>query len=120
MAVRFYKGASLQTTRSINQKGKSPAVQSNSMKGMPGRIDTAQKRDSSDTLNGPAIKVKHPGPIGKRGGAHRANQQKGKGSTDKSYRATSTARPGTYSSSNVGHNGRMEKLIGKARMSTEK
>jgi hypothetical protein len=44
MAARFYAGASLKSTRSLSQLDKSPAVQKNSMKGLPGFIRTTADR----------------------------------------------------------------------------
>ena len=81
----------------------------NTMKGMPGTINATAHRDSSDTLTGKGFGPKREGPIGSKGGAHRANKQNGRGSTDPSYRASST-----------GHPGRIEKLFGKAKSSWEK
>jgi hypothetical protein len=115
MAARFYKGASLGTTSSTKQEGKSPAVQSNSMHGMPGRIKTGQDASSAGLASSPGVGIKKAGPIGQKGGPHRANQQKGKGSTDTSYRATSTGPAGKIVGS-----GKMESLKGRARTSWEK
>lgn len=79
----------------------------NTMKGMPGRIKVAGTTSSAG-LKGPSVGPHKGGPIGQKGGAHRANHQSGIGTT-KNYRAAST-----------GHPGRIERLAGKARMSTEK
>lgn len=115
MAARFYKGASIQATRTTSQQGKSAAVQSNSMHGMPGRIKTGQDTSSSGLASSPGVGIKKPGPIGHRSGAHRANKQSGGGSTDRSYRATSTGPAGRITSS-----GKMESLKGRAKTSWER
>lgn len=80
----------------------------NTMKGMPGRIKVAGSASNILTGKG-GSGPKREGPIGQKGGLHRANNQSGRGTTTKSYRAAST-----------GHPGRVERLIGHARMSTEK
>jgi hypothetical protein len=79
----------------------------NTMKGMPGRIKVAG--GCKNILKGPHVEPHKGGPIGSKSGAHRANDQRGAGTTAKSYRATST-----------GHPGRVERLVGHAKMSTEK
>lgn len=115
MAARFYKGASVHATNTTKQEGKSPPVQSNSMHGMSGRIKTGQDTSSSGLASSPGVGIKKPGPIGQKGGAHRANKQSGGGSTDKSYRASSTGPAGKITAS-----GKMESLKGRARTSWEK
>lgn len=124
MSARFAQGTSLATTKRTFQKGKTPPPQSNSMKGMPGSINTAQKRDSSDILTGKGSSIKSVGPIGKKGAPSRANHgaSHATGSMDKSYRATSTAKPGKITSQRVAPSGagKMESLRGKAKFSSEK
>ncbi len=133
MAARFTHGASVAQTRNISQAGKSPAVQKNSMKGMPGRIKTGQDTSSSGLASsapvGPrfnmgtslettkrTVALRSQGAyIGKRGAPHRANKQNGGGSTDKSYRATSTGPAGRITNS-----GKMESLKGRAKTSWER
>jgi hypothetical protein len=183
MAIRYAEGQSLHSTRNIAQAGKTAAVQRNSMKGMPGFINT-----KADASSGGLAKSKPVAPrfnmgeslattrrtiamksqgayIGKRakpGGEHYsgkyADNGKFRGSSDKSYRATSMTAPGRlepntaplriekgsekegpkrgqptrgakmggvhsanrFSASGAGHPGRMEKLRGRARMSTER
>lgn len=107
MAARFYKGASIQATRDVTPAGRQ-SPRTNTMKGMPGRIAGGGSATNILTAKGGAG-PKREGAIGQKGGAHRANNQSGRGTTTKSYRAAST-----------GHPGRIESLIGKARMSTEK
>jgi hypothetical protein len=107
-------GESVATTRSIKQDSKTPAVQKNSMRGMPGFI-----RTKTDRSSGGLTSAKPVGPkfnmgeslettkrttalasqgayIGKRGGsgAARMNSAKFRGSSDESYRATSTGPAG--------------------------
>lgn len=124
MSARFAQGTSLATTKRTFQKGKTPPPQSNSMKGMPGSINTAQHRDDSDVLTGKAIGPVKTKPVGQKTGAHRANHgaSNARGSMDKSYRATSTAKPGKITSQSVAPSGagKMESLRGKAKFSSEK
>jgi hypothetical protein len=113
--AKFYDGASIKATRMLSQMDKSPAVQRNSMKGLPGFIKTGQ-----DTSSGGLASSKPVGPrfnagethetttktrqfrksqgayIGRRGGSGSPDMNAGKfrGSSDKSYRATSTGPAG--------------------------
>ena len=80
----------------------------NTMKGMPGRIKVAGKTSAAGLKGAGHTGPKRAGPIGQKGGPHRANNQTGMGTT-RSYRAAST-----------GHPGRIERMIGHAKMSTEK
>lgn len=117
--ARFYEGASMKTTRSLNQQDKVKAVQKNSMKGLPGFI-----RTKADSSSGGLADSKPVGPrfnageshetttktrqfrksqgaeIGRRGGSANPDMVTGKfrGSSDRSYRATSTAAPGRIAS----------------------
>lgn len=126
MGASFTKGDSVATTNKITGAGAkySRAPDGNTMKGMRGSINTAQKRDSSDTLNGKGGGPHREGPVGHKGGAHRATHgaAQAEGSMDKSYRATSTAKPGKVASQGVAPSGggKMESLRGKARTSWEK
>lgn len=118
MAARFYEGASIHATKTLSQADKTAAVQRNSMKGLPGFI-----RTKTDASNGGLKGAKPVGPrfnegesmattrkttamrmqgayIGKRGssGSPRMDAGKFRGSSDKSYRATSTGPAGRISS----------------------
>ncbi len=114
--ARFTAGDTMKTTHTTTPPPGQPQHKANTMKGMPGRINTAQKRDSSDTLTGKGFGPHREGPVGQKGGAHRANHgaAQARGSQDKSYKATSTAKPGTYAK------GMMESLKGRAKTSWEK
>lgn len=104
----------MKATRSLNQADKTPAVQRNSMKGLPGYIKTGQ-----DGSSGGLTDAKPVGPrfnmgtslettkrttalasqgayIGKRKSSGNPDMSTGKfrGSSDKSYRATSTGPAG--------------------------
>lgn len=101
MPAKFYEGASLKTTRTISQDRKVPPPQSNSMKGMPGFIKTTQDKSSGGLKDSSGMGPHREGPIGKRstpGGLHftgkYADNGKFRGSSDKSYRATSTGPAG--------------------------
>jgi hypothetical protein len=178
MAIRYAEGQSLHSTRSIAQAGKSPAVQRNSMKGMPGFIQTKADASSGGLAKGKPVPPRFNAGethettrktiqmrkgqgayIGRKGGSHmKFDAGKFRGSSDKSYRATSMTAPGhivsnkvslktekgtehegpklgkpprgapmggvhtanRFSASGAGHPGRMEKLRGRARMSTER
>lgn len=124
MTARFTQGASLASTKKTTHFGKQAPPQSNSMKGMPGSINTAQKRDSSDVLTGKTVGTKQTGPIGKKGGQDIAKHgaSTAKGSMDKSYRAISTAKPGKITSQKTVPSGagKMESLKGKAKFSMER
>jgi hypothetical protein len=150
MAAKFYDGASIKSTRMLSQQGKSPAVQSNSMKGLPGFIKTGQDKSSGGLVDGKGIGPHREGPIGKRGGSGNPDMDAGKfrGSSDKSYRATSTGpagriasnkgepekrgssekegpargkpKSGFHQSVSRGHPGRMESLRGRAKTSWER
>jgi len=147
MPAKFYDGASIKATRTTSQLGKSPPVQRNSMKGLPGFIKTGQDASSGGLTNSAGIGPKREGPIGKRGASGSPNMDSGKfrGSSDKSYRATSTG-PGGTIQSNKGqpqsrgkseregpargkptsgfhqstHRGKMESLRGRAKTSWER
>jgi hypothetical protein len=115
MAIRFAQGTSLATTKKTAQVGKVAPPQSNTMKGMPGFLRTKQDPSSSGLTghvgSGKSAKSKdiksfgphREGDVPSRkatGYDTRKNWQStpGKGgSTDKSYRATSTAAPATIS-----------------------
>lgn len=128
MAARFYEGASIKVSRSLNQQGKTPAVQKNSMKGLPGYIKTTQDRSSGGLASskpvGPrftvgtslkttketrALRSSQGAEIGTRakpGDKHYtgkyADNGKFRGSSDKSYRATSTGPAGKITSTRNG------------------
>ena len=103
MAIRFYEGASMKSTKILSQAGKSAAVQKNSMKGLPGFIQTKADASSGGLTKGKGIGPHREGTIGKRGSGSPAkfNAVKFRGSSDKSYRATSTATPGKIVSNTV-------------------
>lgn len=88
-----------------------------SMKGMPGFIKTGQDASTGGLKNSGGVGPKKPGPIGSRGGtsvkAH-FTADKSRGSSDKSYRATSTGPAGKVTQ------GKMESLRGRAKFSTER
>jgi len=146
MSVRFSQGQSMKTTETTRQFGKSPSVQRNSMKGLPGFIKTGQDKSSGGLVDGKGIGPKREGPIGRRGGSGSPSMDSGKfrGSSDKSYRATSTGAPGRIASNKgepskrgmsekegpkrgqpsrgfyQGGSGKMESLRGRAKTSWEK
>jgi hypothetical protein len=119
MAAKFYAGASMHATRTTAQQDKTAAVQRNSMKGLPGFI-----RTSADTSSGGLAKSKPVAPrfnageshttttatrqfrkgqgasIGRRGGSGspKMDSKKFRGSSDTSYRATSTGPAGKIAS----------------------
>lgn len=145
MAVRFTIGTNTKSTRDTAQAGKVPAVQKNSMKGLPGYVKTTQDASDGGLKNKSGIGPHREGSIGKRGSSGAASMDAGKfrGSSDKSYRATSTGpagkiatnkgAPATRSGSekegpkrgkptsgfHQGGSGKMESLRGKARTSWE-
>lgn len=94
MAIRFTQGASLHATRVITKPSVNP--ERNSMKGMRGYITTGQDKSSGGLKDKSGIGPKREGPIGRKGGsgAPRMDSGKFRGSSDKSYRATSTGAPG--------------------------
>ena len=101
MPARFYEGASLKSTRSISQEGKVAPPQSNSMKGLPGFIKTTADTSAGGLNKQKQVGPHREGPIGKRsksGGEHftgkYADNGKFRGSSDVSYRATSTGPAG--------------------------
>lgn len=101
MAAKFYDGASLKATRSLAQADKTPPPQKNSMKGLPGFIKTGQDASDAGLKDRTGMGPHREGPIGKRahpGDAHYsgkyADNGKFRGSSDKSYRATSTGAAG--------------------------
>lgn len=106
MAARFYKGASVEQTNKLSAAHKVPPPQSNTMKGMPNPIGVAGHAKNILTSKGGAG-PKREGPVGSRGGSHISRS--GRGTTTSNYRAAST-----------GHPGRMEKLVGHCKMSSEK
>ena len=115
MAIAFTKGDTMRTTRVITK----PAVghKSNSMKGMPGFIKTGQDTSSGGLAISPGVGPKKPGPIGQRGGGSAKSHftaEKSRGSSDKSYRATSTGPAGKIT------RGKMESLRGRAKFSMER
>lgn len=121
MAAKFTEGASLRATRSTAQQQKSAPVQRNSMKGMPGFLKTTTDRSSGHLTSskpvGPRFNMgeslettqrttalaSQGAYIGRRGkgSASRMDSAKFGGSSDKSYRATSTG-PAASISSNQG------------------
>lgn len=105
MAALFTKGDSISTTRRTTapNKASEPAKQSKSRMGMPGAIKTSQDKSSSGLANpsmargGKIAQTGGPRAIPSRKGESRTNWQAAAttgGSQDKSYRATSTSRPG--------------------------
>jgi hypothetical protein len=119
MPARFTQGASIKATRTISQADKVAPPQKNTMKGLPGFIRTTMDRSSGGLASakpvGPRFTVgtslattsatkafrKSQGAyIGKRGGSGAANMDSAKfrGSSDKSYRATSTGPAGKIAS----------------------
>ena len=116
MAARFYSGASLKATRTISSQNPKTGQQGRGMKaGIPGFIKTGQDASQGGLTNSTGIGPHKPGPVGQKGGAHRANKQSGRGSTDKSYRATSTGPAGK-----IVRSGKMESLRGHALTSSER
>jgi hypothetical protein len=115
MAIAFTKGDSLKTTRTLTKAA--VGHQGNSMKGMPGHIKTGQDTSSGGLKNSSGIGPHKPGPIGKKGAtsvkAH-FTAAKSRGSSDKSYRATSTGPAGKITQ------GKMESLRGRAKFSMER
>lgn len=94
MASRFTQGTSDRTTRVTSK----PAV--NPMRGslgMPGFVKTGQDTSSGGLANMKGNGPHREGPIGKRGspGVKTMDANKARGSSDKSYRATSTGPGGT-------------------------
>ena len=88
------------------------------MKGMPGHIKTGQDTSSGGLKNSSGIGPNRAGPIGRKGGGSTVKQHfsaaKSRGSSDKSYRATSTGPAGKITT------GKMEGLRGRAKFSTER
>lgn len=94
MASRFTQGASEGVTRTITKKAVDPRP---GMHGMPGYVKTGQDASSGALTGGSGMGPKREGPIGKKGGSGSPNMDAAKfrGSSDKSYRATSTGPGGT-------------------------
>lgn len=115
MAIAFTKGDSVKTTRTITKAA--VGHKGNSMKGLPGFIKTGQDTSSGGLTNSSGVGPKKPGPIGQKGGGsvkQHFTAAKSRGSSDKSYRATSTGPAGKISG------GKMEAMRGRARFSGEK
>lgn len=115
MAIRFTQGASLRATRVISKPAVNP--EKNSMKGMRGYITTGQDTSDGGLKDKSGIGPKREGPIGKKGGSGAANMDSGKfrGSSDKSYRATSTGKPGRVVSNKSSPSRSMSEKEGPAR-----
>jgi hypothetical protein len=94
LASRFTQGTSEHTTRIITKKSVDPKP---GMHGMPGFVKTGQDASSGGLANMKGSGPRREGPIGKRGsaGLKAMDSSKARGSTDKSYRATSTGPGGT-------------------------
>ena len=92
--ARFTQGTSEHTTRITSKPAVNPMRGS---MGMPGFIKTGQDTSSGGLASTKGSGVHREGPIGKRGSAGIKNMDtsKARGSTDKSYRATSTGPGGT-------------------------
>lgn len=108
MPAKFYDGASIKATRTTSQFSKVPPPQSNSMKGLPGFIATGQDASDAGLKDSRGMGPHREGPIGR----HTGKTVKGafdtgkfRGSSDKSYRATSTG-PGGKVESNRGEPGK--------------
>lgn len=101
MAARFTQGASIKTTRTINQAHKVAPPQSNSMKGLPGFIRTKADTSSGGLASSKGVGPKREGAIGRHTGStvrSKFDAGKFRGSSDRSYRATSTGPAGSISS----------------------
>lgn len=100
MAARFTQGASIQTTRTTRPPNKVAPPQSNSMKGLPGFVKTKQDASDGGLTDAKGVGPHREGPIGRKGhgGAGYMDGGKFRGSSDKSYRATSTGPAGSISS----------------------
>lgn len=105
MAARFSKGTAGNPPGVKNiQSGKVAEPRTSghnlrpgsTMPGMPGFINTGQDKSSGGLISSAGVGPKREGPIGSKGGAHRANggATQARGSMDKSYRATSTGSAG--------------------------
>lgn len=94
MASRFTQGTSEHTTRIITKKSVDPKP---GMHGMPGFVKTGQDTSAGGLANMKGSGPHREGPIGKKGssGPLYADQRKFRGSSDKSYRATSTGPGGS-------------------------
>ncbi len=94
MASRFTQGTNEKTTRVIVKKAVDPRP---GMHGMPGYVKTGQDGSSGGLASSKGSGPHREGPIGKKGssGPLYADTQKFRGSSDKSYRATSTGPGGT-------------------------
>ena len=92
--VRFTQGTSEKTTRTTSKPAVNPMRGS---MGMPGFVKTGQDASSGGLASSKGVGPHREGPIGKRGssGVLNADTRKAVGSTDKSYRATSTGPGGT-------------------------
>lgn len=157
MGVRFNAGQSVHTTKTTRNFGAAPsrAPDGNTMKGLRGFIKTGQDVSDGGLRDSRGVGPKREGPIGTRakpGDAHYtgkyADNGKFRGSSDKSYRATSTGpagkvvsnkgtpqsrgksesegpsrgapRAGKPMQGKGGFNGKMESLRGRALTSYEK
>jgi hypothetical protein len=139
MAARFSPGVSARTPpgiKNVQQRGKvsEPAqglgpkggpIRGNTMSGLPGYIKTTQDKSSSGLKGGSGSGPKREGPIGKAGGRRGNWQTSSKlgGSSDYSYRATSTGRAGAVKVMGKpkapASRGTMESLRGRAKTSYE-
>jgi hypothetical protein len=117
MGAKFTKGDSVKTTRTLSAKNPLPDVRTAShvlepgstMPGMPSHIKAGQSDSRGSAQGGKGVGPKREGPIGHKGGSGAKKLAKAApGMSTKSYKSEST-----------GHPGRLEKLSGKARMSTE-
>lgn len=102
-AACFAEGMSVEATRKIS--GNNPTHNTrNTMKGMPGHINTGANASTGGAKGGSGAGPKREGPIGKKGS---------------SGPFPMTAK-GTMSKNALGHPGRMESLRGRAKTSYEK
>jgi hypothetical protein len=92
--ARFTQGTSEHTTRIITKKAVDPKP---GMQGMPGFIRTGQDASSGGLASTKGSGPHREGPIGQKrpAGPLYADNQKFRGSSDKSYRATSTGPGGS-------------------------
>lgn len=95
--ARFTQGTSEHTTKITSKPAVDPMRGS---KGMPGYIKTGQDASSGGLASTKGSGAHREGPIGKKGssGPMYADSKKARGSTDKSYRATSTGPGGSVKS----------------------
>jgi hypothetical protein len=123
MGARFYKGASVKVTETTRAPAGQAQHKASTIKsGMPGYIKTGQDTSSSGLASSKGVGPHREGPVGKKGG-HNGNflNKAGQfgGSSDKSYRATSTGPAGKVRP-NADNRGKMESLRGRAKFSMEK